>query len=120
MGTTAAPTQPVPSAAHFLAPVFVQSLVRELAVDAFFGLILRGAAATFGKPVDRHGAAIPDPSHTPPGGTFMMRCGLLYRRGQGAADRLCIPAGGVCGRRCSASATTSRSGGTLARPRRGR
>ena len=93
-GTTAAPTPPVPSADHFLAPAFVQALVRELAVDAFFGPIVRGAAATFGKPVDRHGAAIPDPSRTPPGGTFLVRCGLLYRRGQGAADRLCIPAGG--------------------------
>ena len=63
-------------------------------MDAFFGPILRGAAATFGRPVDRHGAAISDPSHTPSGGTFLVRCGLLYRRGQGAADRLCIPAGG--------------------------
>ncbi len=67
------PTPPVPSAAHVLAPAFVQSLVRELAMDAFFGPILRGAAATFGKPVDRHCAAIPDPSHTPPGGTFLVR-----------------------------------------------
>jgi hypothetical protein len=24
----------------------------------------------------------------------VVRCGLLYRRGQGAVDRLCIPAGG--------------------------
>ena len=63
-------------------------------MDAFFGPILRGAAATFGRPVDRHGAAISDPSHTPSGGTFLVRCGLLDRRGQGAADRLCIPAGG--------------------------
>ena len=88
-GTTTAPNPPAPSADHFLAPTFVQSLVRELAVDAFFGPILRGAAAT-----DRHGAAMSDPSHTPSGGTFLVRCGLLYRRGQGAADRLCIPAGG--------------------------
>jgi hypothetical protein len=43
------------------------------------------------EPVDRHGAAIQDPSHTPPGGTFL-RCGLLYRRGQCAADRLCSAA----------------------------
>ena len=28
------------------------------------------------------------------GGGFFVRRGLLYRRGQGAADRLCIPAGG--------------------------
>jgi hypothetical protein len=93
-GTTAAPTQPVPSDDHFLAPAFVQTLVRELAVDAYFGPIVRGAAATLGKPVDRHGAAVLDAARTTPGGTFLVRCGLLYRRGQGAADRLCIPAGG--------------------------
>jgi hypothetical protein len=63
-------------------------------LDAYFGPILQGAAATFGKPVDRHGAAIPDPSHTPSGGTFLVRCGLLYHRGQGAAVRLCIPVRG--------------------------
>jgi hypothetical protein len=49
-----------------------------------------------------------------------VRCGLLYRRGQGATDRLCIPAGGVCGRRFSASATTGHPGGTSDGPRRGR
>ncbi len=57
-GTTTAPTAPALSVDHFLAPAFEQSLVLELAVDAFFGPIMRGAAATFGKPVDRHGAAI--------------------------------------------------------------
>jgi hypothetical protein len=93
-GTTTAPTPPVPSDAHFLAPAFVQTLVRELAVDAFFGPIVRGAAATLGQPVDRHGNAILDASRISPGGTFLVRCGLLYRRGQGASDRLCIPAGG--------------------------
>ena len=30
----------------------------------------------------------------PAGGAFLIRCGLLYRRGQGEADRLCIPNGG--------------------------
>jgi hypothetical protein len=28
------------------------------------------------------------------GGLFLVLCGLLYRLGQGSADRLCIPAGG--------------------------
>jgi hypothetical protein len=93
-GTTVAPTPPVPSDDHFLAPTFVRTLVQELAVDGFFGPIMRGAAATIGKPVDRHGDAILGSSRTPAGGTFLVRCGLLYRRGQGAADRLCIPAGG--------------------------
>ncbi len=68
--------------------------MQELAVDAFFGPILRGTAATLGKPVDRHGAAILNASRAPPGGAFVVRCGLLYWRGQGAVDRLCIPAGG--------------------------
>ncbi len=43
---------------HFLVLALVQTLVLELAVDTFFGPILRGDAATLGKPVDRHGAAI--------------------------------------------------------------
>ena len=77
-GTTTAPTPPVPSDAHFLAPAFVQTLVRELAVDAFFGPIVRGAAATLGQPVDRHCNTILDASRISPGGTFLVRCGLLY------------------------------------------
>jgi len=93
-GATAAPTPPVPSDDHFLAPAFVRTLTQELAVDAFFGPIMRRAAATIGQPVDKHGCVIPGPSRTPAGGAFLVRCGLLYRRGQGAADRLCIPAGG--------------------------
>ena len=69
-------------------------MATELAVDLVFGPILRGAAAALGFFVDRRGAPITDPAHTPKGGTFLVRCCLLYRRGQGAADRLCIPAGG--------------------------
>jgi hypothetical protein len=61
-------------------------------VDALFGPIVRGAAATLGKPVDRHGAAILDALRAPSGGAFLVRCGLLYRRGQdvwaGCASRL--------------------------------
>ena len=93
-GTTLTPTPPVPSDDHFLAPAFVRALVRELAADAFFGPIGRGAAATLGQLVDRHGTALLGTSRTVPGGSFLVRCGLLYRRGQGEADRLCIPAGG--------------------------
>ena len=89
-----APTPPVSSDDHFLASAFVRTLVQELAVDTFFGPIMRGAAATIGKLVDRHGEVSLDASRTPAGGMFLVRCGLLYRRGQGAADRLCIPAGG--------------------------
>jgi hypothetical protein len=36
-GTTASMTQLVPSDHHFLAPGFVQTLIRELALDAIFG-----------------------------------------------------------------------------------
>jgi hypothetical protein len=90
-GTTPAPPPPVPSDDHFLAPAFVQTLVLELTVDTFFGPILRGAAATLGKPVDRHGATILNASRAPAGGAFVVRCCL---RGQVTVDQLCIPAGG--------------------------
>jgi hypothetical protein len=97
-GTTASTTQPAPSASdeHFLTQTLARSLpvARELAVDAFSGPILRGAAATPGEPVDRHGAAILDGSQAPSGGASPVRCGLLYRRWQGASGGLCIPAGG--------------------------
>ena len=57
---------------------------------------MRGAAAAIGQLVDRLGAPIGSPARAPKGGTFLVRCGLLYRRGQGEADRLCVtvPAGG--------------------------
>ena len=93
-GTTPAPCPPVPSDAPFLSPKFVQTLALELAIDRLFGPIVRVAAAALGKLVDRRGAPIVAPASAPKGGAFLVRCGLLYRRGQGEADRLCIPAGG--------------------------
>jgi hypothetical protein len=93
-GTTTAPPPPNHSADFFLAPTFVQTLAAALDVDTFFGPIMRGAAAALGQPVDRHGAPIVATAHTPKGGTFLVCCGCLYRRGQGEVDRLCIPAGG--------------------------
>jgi hypothetical protein len=93
-GTTAAPLPPVPSDDLFLSPGFVRALVVELTSDVFFGPIMQGAAAALGSLVDRHGNAVVDASRPPKGGGFLVRCGLLYRRGQGEADRLCIPAGG--------------------------
>ena len=93
-GTTTAPSPPVSSDDLFLSPTFVQTLVAELARDAVFGLIVRGAAAALGKLVDRSYAPISGSARAPKGGAFLVRCGLLYRRGQGEADRLCIPAGG--------------------------
>ena len=92
-GTTTAPSPPVPSDDLFLSPTFVQTLAAELAVDEVFGPIVRGTAAALGRLVDRLGAPIVGPAHTPKGWTFLVRCGLLYRRGQGETDRLCIPAG---------------------------
>ena len=69
-------------------------LTTELDLDPVFGPILRGAAAAQGRPIDRHGALVTGPARAPKGGTFLVWCGLLYRREQCAADRLCIPAGG--------------------------
>jgi hypothetical protein len=82
-GTTTAPSPPVPLDDLFLSPMYVQTLAVELAVDAVFGPIVRGAAAALGKLVDRLGKPITDPSCAQKGGTFLVRCGLLYRRGHG-------------------------------------
>ena len=81
----------------FLSPTFVQTLATELAVDPVFGPILRGAGAALSRLVDRHGAPVNDPARTPKAGPWRDvsgAFGLIFRRGQGAADRLCIPAGG--------------------------
>ena len=51
----------------FLSPTLVQSLATEVAIDPVFGPILRGAAAALGRLVDRHGAPVTDPAHTPKG-----------------------------------------------------
>ena len=50
-----------------------------------------------GKLVDRLGAPVANTAHASSGGTFLVRCGLLYRRGPGEADCLCIPAGSGLG-----------------------
>ena len=63
-------------------------------MDPFFGPIFKGAAATVGGPVDCRGRPVSGTACRPAGGTFIIRCGLLYRRGQGEADRLCVPDGG--------------------------
>jgi hypothetical protein len=71
----------------------VQRLAAELTTDTLFGPIICGVAAAPGKLVDRLSTPMVDPARTPKGGAFLVRCGLLYRRGQGEADRLCVPAG---------------------------
>ena len=78
----------------FLSPTFVQSLAAELAINPVFGPILRCAAAALGRLIDRRGAPVADPAHTPKGGKFLVRCCLLNLRGQGTANRHCVPAGG--------------------------
>ena len=93
--------------------------MRELAAHACFGPIARGAAATLGKPVDRHGVAVLDASRAPPGGAFVVRCGLLYRRGQGAGDRVCIPAGGDVRTQVLRECHDGRIGGHLGRAKAG-
>jgi hypothetical protein len=87
-GTTTAPSPPVPSDNFFLSPTFVQTLAAELAVDEGFGPIIRGAAAALGKLVDQLGTPVANHGSAcaPKGWTLLVRCGLLYRRGQGVTD----------------------------------
>ena len=90
-GIMQAPPPPEPSNTS---PTFVHTLATEIDLDPVSGPILRGAAAVLGRLVDWYGAPVIDPTRTLKGGTFLVRNGLLYRRGQGAADRLCFPASG--------------------------
>jgi len=90
---TVPPNQSLPER-HFLDPTFVAAWSQEVTTDPFFGPIFKGAAATVGGPVDCHGHPVSAPTARPAGGAFIIRCGLLYRRGQGEADRLCVPDGG--------------------------
>ena len=83
-------------------------------LNPIFGPIRHGAGQA-----RRHGAPVTDPARAPNCGTFLVGCGLLNHRGQGAEDRLCMPVSAGCACRCSASAMTARSGGTLAAPRWG-
>ncbi len=66
------PTQQVQSNDYFLALSFIQTLELELAINAFFGPILQGAAATLGKPVNRYGAAILNALWATPGGGVLV------------------------------------------------
>jgi hypothetical protein len=92
--TTTAPSPPIPSDDIFLSLTFVQTLAAELAFRRGFWVhdqpIMRSAAAALGKLVDWRGTPLAATAHAPQGGAFLVRCGLLYRRGQGEADLLCI------------------------------
>ena len=113
-GVFTAPAGPTQSERHFLTPNFVAAWSRETLVDPFFGAIFKGAAATVGGAVDCRGRLVTGATSRPAGGTFIIRCGMLYRRGQGEADRLCVPDGGGCGRASCRNATTLRWADTLA------
>jgi hypothetical protein len=88
------PSGPVQVDRHFLDPDFVAAWSRETPVDPFFGPIFKGVAATVGGPIDRHGRPVAGATSRSAGGNLIIRCGLLYRREQGEADRLCVPDGG--------------------------
>ena len=92
IGKTVAPPQPTPPDVQFLSPTFVETLAAELSTDVLLSPIFRNAVAALGTLVDLHGSPMVDPALTPKGGTIVVRCGLMYRRGQGEADRHCIPA----------------------------
>ena len=80
-GTTQAPPpRPAGSLEQRLSlRLFVQTLAPELDLDPILGPILRGAAVASGRLVDRNCAPVTDPARTLKGGTFLLRCGLLYR-----------------------------------------
>ena len=98
-GVLTVPTNPLQPQLEFLAPDFITSWQQEITIDPFFAPIFKGAAVTVGGLVDRHGDAVTPAKSRPAGGTFLIRCGLLYRRGQGESDRLCVPEGGHLRRR---------------------
>ena len=96
---SAGPTSPSAPAAsasahRFLAPDFLDAWRQEVVLDPFFGPIFAGASAALGAVVDRQGQPVSPAACRPAGGAFLLHCGLLYRRGQGEADRLCVPDGG--------------------------
>ncbi len=96
-GTTIPPSQ-VPSDDFFVSPTFVQNLVAELAVQyestRFLGPFC--AARRWRLAVSLTSSSGPSPG--PPAHRRAGRCwcvaAMLYCRGQGSADRLCIRAGG--------------------------
>ena len=73
---------------------FIASWQREMPLDPIFAPILKGATVHVGGLVDCKGRPVVPSRHRPAGGSFLLRCGMLYRRGQSEADRLCVPEGG--------------------------
>jgi hypothetical protein len=79
---------------QFLAPDFVEPCSATCTPISFSDPIFKVAAATIGGMVDRKGQPVAPPTARPAGGAFLIRCDMLYRRGQGEAERLCNPNGG--------------------------
>ncbi len=72
---------------HFLAPDFITTWTQAITgADLFFAPIFKGAAATIGGAVDCKGQPVSSAAARPAGGNFVIRCGLLYRRGQEAVE----------------------------------
>ena len=77
-------TEPVPSNGPFLSPTFARSWPSIRSSGQSFAA---GRPPWAGSSIGagRHPRNRPR-THTPKGATFLVRCGLLYRRGEGAAD----------------------------------
>ena len=56
--------------------------------DPFFGPIYSGASSMLGAAVDALGRPVTPAATRPKGGAFIIRCGLLFRRGQGTLKSL--------------------------------
>ena len=87
-GATQAPPPPVPSNDLVLSPTIVRPWRRSWTSTRSLGPSVAARRPRWA------GLSIGTAPLSPKGGTFLVHCGLLYRRGQGGADRLCIPAGG--------------------------
>ena len=93
--TASLPALSPTSGRRFLSPAFITTWQEVIAGDPDFGPLYQAAAASLGGVVDRSGLPLPvDNPSLPPGGAFLMKCGLLFRRRPGVSDRLCVPAGG--------------------------
>ena len=78
----------------FLSQTFTSVWCAHVETDPFFGPIYSGASSTLGAAVDAHGRPVTPAAMQPKGGAFIIRCWLLFQRGQGEGDLLCVQAGG--------------------------
>ena len=78
----------------FLSPTFTSGWRAHMETDPFFWPIYHCASSTFGAAVDALGRPVTPAATLSKLGAFIIRCWLLFQRGQGKGDRLCVPAGG--------------------------